>query len=87
MRRMVIDFSWNTKYVGEASVVLEIAAMIDEHLMRVQHDFVDGKMQYYFDDRSDYRVEVLGREEVVQTAAWYEEQLEKRKEVVDGECA
>lgn len=87
MRRMVIDFSWNTKYVGEASVVLEIASMIDEHLMRVQQDFVDGKMQYHFDDSTEYRVEVLGRDEVVQSAKWYQEQLEKRKEVVDGECA
>lgn len=87
MRRMVIDFSWNTKYVGEASVVLEIAELIDQHLMRVQQDFVDGKMQYHFDDTTDYRVEVLGRDEVVQSAEWYLEQLEKRKEVANGECA
>ena len=87
MRRMVIDFSWNTKYVGEASVVLEIAAMIDEHLMRVQQDFIDGKMRYHFDDENDYRVEVLGRDEEIYPPIDMVEYLATGKEVVDGECA
>jgi hypothetical protein len=87
MRKMVLSFSWNTKYVGDADVIMKIAEMVDEKLQRVQLDYVEDGMYYHVDTDNDFQISVLDRDQEIKPAGWYAEQMEKRKEVANDECA